>query len=61
MNYDRPLMIEFMKTVKPVSKPGAPSGYSNLGVGLLGELLAIKADKTYQELLVAKLTQPLAE
>jgi len=54
-------MIEFMKTVKPVSKPGAPSGYSNLGVGLLGELLAIKADKTYQELLVAKLTQPLAE
>jgi len=58
-DYDRTLMIEFMKTVKPASKPGAPSGYSNLGVGLLGELLAIKADTTYQELLANKLAEPL--
>jgi len=58
-DYDRTLMVEFMKTVKPASKPGAPSGYSNLGVGLLGELLAIKADTTYQELLANKLAEPL--
>ncbi|HBJ35437.1 MAG TPA: hypothetical protein DDZ51_11935 [Planctomycetaceae bacterium] len=59
-DYDRRLMIDFMKTVKLGSKPGEPSEYSNFAVGLLGELLAIKADKSYAELLASKLAQPLA-
>lgn len=58
-DYDRRLMIDFMKTVELDSKPGEPSGYSNFGVGLLGELLAIKADKSYADLLSSKLTEPL--
>lgn len=58
-DYNRRLMIEFMKTVKPGTKPGAPSGYSNFGVGLLGELCAIQADTSYADLLSSKLTEPL--
>jgi len=58
-DYDRPLIIDFIKMVQPDSKPGAPSGYSNLGVGLLGELLAMNADTTYKELLANTLIKPL--
>jgi len=58
-DYNRKLAIDFMKTVTLGSKPGAPSGYSNYGVGLLGELLAIKSETTYKELLAGRLTQPL--
>ena len=58
-DYSRRLMTDFMTTVKLSSKPGTPSGYSNFGVGLLGELLAMKANKSYAELLSSRLTEPL--
>lgn len=58
-DYDRTLLIDFMKAVRPDAKPGTPSGYSNLAVGLLGELLAMKSGTSYQELLANVVTKPL--
>jgi serine-type D-Ala-D-Ala carboxypeptidase/endopeptidase len=43
-----------------VAKPGAaPFGYSNLGVGLLGQALAVRAGVGYPELLQSEITGPL--
>ena len=43
-----------------VAKHGdAPFHYSNLGFGLLGQVLADRADTTYGELLRAEITGPL--
>ena len=39
--------------------PGTKAGYSNLGAGLLGTLLARNAGMTYAELLAARITEPL--
>lgn len=58
-DYDRNKMIEFMTTVRPARKPGTKGEYSNLAVGLLGEILAMEAGKTYEMLLEKNLTKPL--
>jgi CubicO group peptidase (beta-lactamase class C family) len=43
-----------------VGKPAdAPFNYSNLGLGLLGQALAVRAGMTYPELLKALVTSPL--
>lgn len=43
-----------------VAKPAAtPFGYSNLGLGLLGQALAVRAGTTYPELLQNEVTGPL--
>lgn len=58
-DYDRRLMFEFLEGFKPTAAPGKPSGYSNLGMGLLGELLATRARTTYENLLQDRITTPL--
>ena len=40
-------------------KPGEKFDYSNLGVGLLGHALAVHVKKTYEELLVERISKPL--
>ena len=43
-----------------VEKPAAaPFGYSNLGLGLLGQALAVRANTTYPELIRNEITGPL--
>jgi serine-type D-Ala-D-Ala carboxypeptidase/endopeptidase len=43
-----------------VEKPaGAPYGYSNLGLGLLGQALAVRASQGYPELVKNEITGPL--
>ncbi len=43
-----------------VAKPAeAPFGYSNLGVGLLGQALAVRSGLAYSDLLLSEITGPL--
>lgn len=58
-DYDRRLMFEFLEGFKPLAAPGKPSGYSNLGMGLLGELLATRTRTAYENLLQDRITAPL--
>ena len=57
--YDRAMLTEYMLSVKPARKPGEVYEYSNLAVGLLGDLLARQAGVSYEALLKEKLTGPL--
>jgi len=57
--YDRAMLTEYMLSVKPARKPGDGYEYSNLAVGLLGDLLSRQAGLSYEELLKKTLTDPL--
>ncbi len=57
--YDRPMLTNYLLTAKPVRKPGEGYEYSNLGAGLLGDLLSRQAGVSYETLLKQKLTGPL--
>lgn len=59
-DYGDELMMEYLATAKLDGEPGTPSGYSNFAVGLLGELLAMKAGGSYEQLLKQRITDPLA-
>jgi len=58
-DYNRKLLLEFMSSVEPERKPGAKGEYSNLAVGLLGDLLAVEAGSAYGVLLKQNLAGPL--
>ena len=57
--YSRAMLTEYMLSVKPERKPGEGYEYSNLAVGLLGDLLSRQAEVSYESLLKDKLTGPL--
>lgn len=59
VDYDRVKMFEFIETVKPSQPPGTASGYSNVAVGLLGELLALRIGEPYEQLIAERITTPL--
>jgi CubicO group peptidase (beta-lactamase class C family) len=40
-------------------EPGSSSKYSNLGFGLLGHVLALRANATYEELIISRICDPL--
>ncbi|MHC4548253.1 MAG: serine hydrolase [Planctomycetota bacterium] len=52
-------MYAFLSGWKLPYPPGEKYLYSNLGVGLLGHALAREADRSYEELLVARIAAPL--
>lgn len=57
--YDRAALFAFLKS-HGVALPAKPAfGYSNVGVGLLGEALALRARTTYEALLKNQITGPL--
>ncbi|MEZ6128112.1 MAG: serine hydrolase [Planctomycetaceae bacterium] len=58
-DYDQDQLNEYLLTAKPERKPDVAYEYSNLGVGLLGDLLARQAGISYEELLRQKVTEPL--
>jgi CubicO group peptidase (beta-lactamase class C family) len=58
-DYDRKQLYQFLGQ-RGVEKPAAPPYlYSNLGVGLLGQVLANQAHTSYAKLLAMHITQPL--
>ena len=52
-------MYEFLAQHKLARSPGAESEYSNLGVGLLGHVLALREKMSYEDLLIARVARPL--
>lgn len=47
--YSRKEMFHFLKNIQSENEPGENFEYSNLGYGLLGELIAIITNKSYSE------------
>jgi CubicO group peptidase (beta-lactamase class C family) len=58
-DYSRLMLTNYMQSVQPAKKPGEAFEYSNLAVGLLGDLLARQANESYESLLKKELTEPL--
>lgn len=52
-------LYAFLSGYKLTSNPGTPSEYSNLGVGLLGHVLALKAATNYETLVLERICGPL--
>jgi serine-type D-Ala-D-Ala carboxypeptidase/endopeptidase len=50
----------FMQSATLTEAPGKQAEYSNLGMGLLGELLTRRADLSYEQLVLQRIAQPLA-
>ena len=52
-------MYDFLSHYKLPRKPGAKFEYSNVGMGLLGHILALKAGTNYEALVVSRICDPL--
>ncbi|HSI75184.1 MAG TPA: serine hydrolase [Lunatimonas sp.] len=58
-DYTEDQMYEFISNYQPVREVGAEYEYSNIAQGLLGHLLAMNANNTYEELMVQTIAIPL--
>ena len=58
-DYDRKKLVEYMKVAQLDAEPGENHEYSNVGAGLLGDLLAAQANQTYESLLKNRILNPL--
>jgi CubicO group peptidase (beta-lactamase class C family) len=58
-DYSVQQMYEFLSGYTLTRDIGEQSAYSNLGVGLLGHVLALKAGRSYEELVKARILMPL--
>lgn len=58
-SYTSELMFEFLDGYSLDRDIGSKYDYSNLGMGLLGELLSRRAGMSYEELVVQRITDPL--
>ncbi len=58
-DYDAEKLYEFLRQQTLVRKPDAAYLYSNLGVGLLGQALALRAGKSYEEAVREMICGPL--
>lgn len=54
-NYTLNKLYEFLNNYKLSSKPGTISEYSNIGYGLLGQVLCNISEDTYEDLVVEKI------
>ncbi|HEX3797952.1 MAG TPA: serine hydrolase [Verrucomicrobiae bacterium] len=52
-------LYDFLRSYTPTNEPGANFEYSNLGVGLLGHLLALRAGTNYEALVIERVCHPL--
>lgn len=58
-HYDRQALFSELKNVELIHEPETAYEYSNLGYGLLGELIAIISDKPYLQCVHDVITMPL--
>ena len=59
-DYTVPQMYEFLSSYELPRAPGERYEYSNLGVGLLGHVLALRAGQSYEDLVRTRILEPLA-
>jgi CubicO group peptidase (beta-lactamase class C family) len=52
-------LYRFLSEYTPRYYPGSHYEYANLGFGLLGHVLALQADRTFEELVVSRICDPL--
>ncbi|MDP1976340.1 serine hydrolase [Undibacterium sp.] len=52
-------LYQFLSTYQLPREPGSKNEYSNLGVGLLGQVLSLRAGSNYQDLIKQRITIPL--
>jgi len=57
--YDRNALFAYLKSFKPTREPGESYEYSNVGFGLLGELISIITKKPYMQYLQETILTPL--
>jgi serine-type D-Ala-D-Ala carboxypeptidase/endopeptidase len=58
-DYSAERLYEGLRQIELAHRPGEKYLYSNLGVGLLGQALAERARKSYEELLVERVCRPM--
>jgi len=58
-DYSREQMFDFLSHYQLTRDPGQKFDYSNFGVGLLGQILALRAGTDYETLLRTRITGPL--
>jgi CubicO group peptidase (beta-lactamase class C family) len=58
-NYNKQQLFSYLKTCKLNSQPGERYDYSNLGVGLLGTILAQISGKTFDQMVAELICKPL--
>lgn len=58
-DYGRTKMVAFLKETVLLWDPGTKHQYSNLAVGMLGDLMAKVNEKSYQDLMVEVIAKPL--
>jgi CubicO group peptidase (beta-lactamase class C family) len=58
-NYSREKVFEFLSSYDLTRDPGSAYEYSNLGMGLLGDLLAQRAGVSYEQLVMGRICEPL--
>ncbi|MDJ0975700.1 MAG: serine hydrolase [Planctomycetota bacterium] len=58
-DYTTDQLYAFLRSWEPARAPGERYAYSNLGFGLLGQMLARKASTTYEALVLERLAKPL--
>ncbi|MEH2528704.1 MULTISPECIES: serine hydrolase [unclassified Bradyrhizobium] len=59
IDYMAERLYDYLSNSKLGSKPGKHFEYSNLGFGLLGHILELRAGKSYEELVVSRICAPL--
>jgi tetratricopeptide (TPR) repeat protein len=58
-DYTAAQLYDFISSFTPIREVGEEFEYSNLAVGLLGHVLSLQAEKTYENLLSEVITVPL--
>jgi serine-type D-Ala-D-Ala carboxypeptidase/endopeptidase len=59
IDYGAERLYDYLSNYQLRYKPGAHYEYANLGFGLLGHILELRAGRSYEELIVARICAPL--